>query len=136
MATCAAIPIALSWLRFIPFPEKVVSRFNAVFVDPPLLGRRHKVLYLKLATMPTRGQAFFISYLVVVNIVFCAVDFDSSQPSAWFGDRNGEILTYYSNRTGALSLANVPLMVLYAGRNNILLWVTNWSQSTFLLMHR
>ena len=41
-----------------------------------------------------------------------------------------------SNRLGLLSFANLPLVFLYAGRNNFLLWVTNWSHSTFLLIHR
>ncbi|KAI8957694.1 putative rerric reductase like transmembrane component [Daldinia sp. FL1419] len=41
-----------------------------------------------------------------------------------------------ANRAAALSLANLALLVLYAGRNNILLFITNWSFSTFLLLHR
>ena len=40
------------------------------------------------------------------------------------------------NRAGVLSFANLPLLLLFAGRNNILLWLTNWSHSTFLLLHR
>jgi NAD(P)H-flavin reductase len=41
-----------------------------------------------------------------------------------------------ANRTGVLSPTNMALVILFAGRNNILLWLTNWSHSTFLLLHR
>ncbi|KAI0848013.1 ferric reductase like transmembrane component-domain-containing protein [Daldinia vernicosa] len=37
---------------------------------------------------------------------------------------------------GVLAFANFALLVLYAGRNNILLSITDWSYSTFLLLHR
>lgn len=41
-----------------------------------------------------------------------------------------------ANRLGLLSFANLPLVFLYAGRINILIWITDWSHSTFLLLHR
>jgi hypothetical protein len=30
----------------------------------------------------------------------------------------------------------MPLVFLFAGRNNVLLWLTNWSHSTYMLLHR
>ncbi|KAF2722250.1 ferric reductase like transmembrane component [Polychaeton citri CBS 116435] len=132
----SVIPILASFLRFFPFPRRLASQCNAILIDPPLLGSRHKVPYFNMAVMPTRGQAMFIAYLVIINVVLSAVGYNSAQPSAWFSNRNGEILTYVANRVGVLSFANIPLLVLYAGRNNVLYWLTNWSQSTFILLHR
>lgn len=43
---------------------------------------------------------------------------------------------YVSNRTGVLSFANLALAILFSGRNNLLLFVTGWSQSTMLAIHR
>lgn len=40
-----------------------------------------------------------------------------------------------ANRLGAMCLANLALLILYAGRNNFLLWVTKWQRETFLLFH-
>ena len=132
------IPIGISLLRFIPFPAHLSTRFNAYFIDPPVFGSRHSVpAFFGLGLVPTRGQALFIAYLLILNIVLGAVGHRSTRPNAWFSDASsGEILTYATNRMGVLSFANVPLLILYAGRNNILLWVTNWSHSTFLLLHR
>ncbi|KAI1474027.1 putative rerric reductase like transmembrane component [Daldinia eschscholtzii] len=53
-----------------------------------------------------------------------------------FGFRNSELSRCVANRMGMLSFANFALLVLYAGRNNILLSITDWSYSTFLLLHR
>lgn len=46
------------------------------------------------------------------------------------------MINYVANRAGVLSFANLPLLILYSGRNNVLLWLTNWTHSTFLLLHR
>lgn len=86
--------------------------------------------------MPTRGQALFIAYQIAINVILSAVSFRSADPSAWYTSKPREIVTYVSNRVGALSFANIPLLLLYSSRNNVLLWLTNWSQSTFLLLHR
>lgn len=89
--------------------------------------------------MPTRGQAFFIFYLIAINIILSAVGFKPMQPNSWYPNTSGsdgEIVSYLSNRFGVLSFANISLVFLYAGRNNVLLWLTNWSHGTFLLLHR
>src|SRR6186713_2224781 len=33
-------------------------------------------------------------------------------------------------------MALAPLVILFAGRNNILIWMTNWSHSTYMTLHR
>ena len=89
--------------------------------------------------MPTRGQAFFVFYLVAINVILGAAGFRSVQPNSWYpsaSGSDGEIVSYLTNRLGVLSFANIPLLFLYAGRNNVLLRLTNWSHGTFLLLHR
>ncbi|KAL8812217.1 MAG: hypothetical protein Q9223_001540 [Gallowayella weberi] len=135
----AIIPIAFSLLRFLPFPTVLTTKFNSWFIDPPALGTRHKTPIAGLFHMPTRGQAFFIFYLVAINVILSSVGFKSSRPNAWYPTvlgTDGQIVSYVTNRAGVLSFANIPLLFLYAGRNNVLLWLTNWSHGTFLLLHR
>ena len=136
LLTGAIIPIGLSFARFIPVPTKLKTSFEAYVIAPPLIGHRHKVPLFKTFNMPTRGQSLFIAYLIIINVVLCAVGINSADPSSWYTSNRVEILTYVSNRAGILSFANIPLLVLYSSRNNILLWLTNWSHSTFLLLHR
>jgi hypothetical protein len=86
--------------------------------------------------MPTRGQSIFLFYLIAVNVILCCVGYESRQPNSWFATSTQEIRSLVGNRTGALSLVNLALSVLYAGRNNLLISLTDWSQTTFLLLHR
>lgn len=136
LLTGAGIPILLSLLRFLPFPDAFISRFNAQFIDAPALGTRHQVPFLKTFIVPTRGQAFFIVYLWAINIILCSIGYQSRQPNSWYETTTLEIARYIAYRTGVLSFANIALLILYSTRNNVLLWVTNWSHSTFLLLHR
>ncbi|KAL2845523.1 ferric reductase like transmembrane component-domain-containing protein [Aspergillus pseudoustus] len=137
LLTGAFIPIGLSFARFIPFPASWTARFEATFITPPLVGARHNIPYLWNTTiMPTRGQALFIAYIIGINIILSAVGISSARDSSWFINREREIVSYVGNRAGVLSFANIPLLVLYSSRNNVLLWLTNWSHSTFLFLHR
>ncbi|EXL55701.1 hypothetical protein FOCG_06251 [Fusarium oxysporum f. sp. radicis-lycopersici 26381] len=47
-----------------------------------------------------------------------------------------ELLAYVGYRTRHISFALLPLTVLFSSRNNILLWITDWPFSTFLVLHR
>lgn len=120
-----------------PLPESIVSKFNAYIIEPAVVGSHHNVPVLRnMAIVPTRGQALFLLYLFILNIVASFTGIDMRTPNSWWGSQKEEFLTIYSNRVGMLAFANLPLLILYAGRNNVLLWITNWSQSTFLLLHR
>ncbi len=131
-----AIPISVSLLRFLPWPTSWVTKFNAYLIDPPLLGHSHSAPIWGLGIMPTRGQALFIAYLWLINILLSACGYEVFLPSLFYPDKQYQVETWVANRFGVLSFAQLPLVLLYAGRNNILLWLTNWSHSTFLLLHR
>ncbi|CAI4213086.1 unnamed protein product [Parascedosporium putredinis] len=103
---------------------------------PPAFGTRHAVPAFGLAIIPTRGQALFILYIVVVNVVLSSVGYRATSDNAWFATPAAQIRAYVSNRLGVLSFANLPLAILYGSRNNVLLRLTNWSHNTFLLVHR
>lgn len=138
MLSGAIIPIAFSLLRFVPFPGSWRIRVNALIIDPPLFGTKHdRSVFFGLVRIPKRGQALFIFYLILINIVFSAVNHEYITPNSWHpGNKERWMAVMISNRIGLLSFANLPLLFLYAGRNNILLWITDWSHSTFLLLHR
>lgn len=47
-----------------------------------------------------------------------------------------QLLRYVADRTGILSFANLPLLWVFAGRNNVFIWATGWNFATFNLFHR
>lgn len=72
----------------------------------------------------------------ILNVVLSAVNYEPKQPHAWYATQRKEITAYIFYRTGVLAFVLAPLVFLFSSRNNILLWMTNWSHSTFLLLHR
>ena len=47
-----------------------------------------------------------------------------------------QLLRYVSDRTGILSLVNLPLVWLFGMRNDVLLWLTGWGFGTYNVFHR
>ncbi|KAJ4268815.1 hypothetical protein NW762_002885 [Fusarium torreyae] len=130
------MPVGFSLLRLLPIPTNLRTKFYAYFIDPPAWGRKHSVPVLGLGFIPTRGQMIFILYLIGVNLAAVFAGYPNYSPNALFPDRRYEVMRHMANRAGAVAFANLPLVILYAGRNSLLLWLTNWSHSTFLLLHR
>ncbi|KAH0370459.1 hypothetical protein KCU65_g2492, partial [Aureobasidium melanogenum] len=104
---------------------------------PATFSDRHlSSLPYRLGYLPKRALSFTIASYVVLNIIFSAVSFHHVTPNVWYADRRHEIAAYVSNRTGILSFANLALAILFSGRNNLLIIITGWSQSTMLAIHR
>ena len=107
------------------------------FTLPALLGKRHsQPLPFKIGYVPNRGTSILIAIYVILNIIFCSAPYNSVQPSSWFSNRNEEMAAYIANRTGVLSFANMALAILFSTRNNPLMYLSGWSQTTFLAFHR
>ena len=71
------------------------------------------------------------------------MDQPSTSPGEWtwltehsWPDVLSQVLRYSADRTGIMSFANIPLLWLFGGRNNILIWATGWSFATFNVFHR
>ncbi|KAI3324911.1 ferric reductase like transmembrane component [Xylariaceae sp. AK1471] len=115
----------------------VTSKVQQHFVLPALFGSRHlEPLPGSLGYVPGRALSIFISIYVALNIIFSSVSFGSFQPNIFFLSQQAELCEYVGNRTGTLSLVNMSIAILFAGRNNILIAITGWSQTTFLTLHR
>jgi NAD(P)H-flavin reductase len=86
--------------------------------------------------MPTRGQALYIAYLVLTQIFLAVFPMVFLFPNSIAPTRREHFIVLIGNRTGVLAMADFVALFLFSSRNNILLWITNWSHSTFLLLHR
>lgn len=115
----------------------IIDKLKPRFIYPSLIGTYHtRPLPFNLGNAPTIGQALLIVGFAIVNVILTAVGYSAYTPNMYFETKEYQILCYVAGRTGGLSFALAPLVVLFAGRNNILLWLTNWSHSTFMLLHR
>ncbi|EXJ65266.1 hypothetical protein A1O7_01607 [Cladophialophora yegresii CBS 114405] len=144
MVLSVGIPLlAGSWLwltALLPWnlrQDGLVVWLQGSFLLPALLRKRHsQPLPFRLGYLPNRSMAVLFTLYVILNIVFCAVPYRSVQPNSWFSNRNQEMAAYIANRTGVLSFANMALAILFSTRNNPLMYLSGWSQTTFLAFHR
>lgn len=132
-----ATPIFFTLLGYLPYMSTLLDKIKPRLVYPSIIGTYHvRALPFQLGNAPTIGQTWYIVMFLILNIILTAAGYRSYQPSTYFTNKYQEILGYVSARTGVLAFAIAPLVILLSGRNNILLWLTNWSHSTYMLLHR
>ena len=100
----------------------------------PLFRKRHNREFqlsraINVGTLPTRFQGIFLLAFIGLNVAYCTVSIDWSQPRA-------SVLAEFRNRTGVLSTINMVPLFLLAGRNNPLIGLLRISFDTYNLIHR
>ena len=131
------VPVLMTVLGHVPIVSGWMHRLKPYLAWPSIISRYHvRPLPYLLGNAPTAGQALYIAMFIILNIVLTAAGYESHQPNAWNPTVWKEITAYLITRTGVLAYIFMPLIFLFSSRNNVLLWMTNWSHSTFLVLHR
>lgn len=107
---------------------------------PAFVGYRHqspwKLLFFNLH-MPTRGQTLIVIGAVGINIASIVSFLGTKGPTPFlWSSHSDRVLHYLANRTGIIAFAHIPLLVLFACRNNPLIYLTGWPYNTFMIYHR
>ncbi|KAL4778280.1 ferric reductase like transmembrane component-domain-containing protein [Aspergillus varians] len=87
-------------------------------------------------TFSTRSEALITLGFWVLSIVGCAASYRLFPENIYWPDMSAQLIRYMADRTGIISFANLPLLWLFAGRNNICAWATGWNFATFNIFHR
>ncbi|KAK3356341.1 ferric reductase-like transmembrane component [Lasiosphaeria hispida] len=131
------LPIILTWVRVLPFAERILDQIKPYVIYPSTFGTYHtRQLPFRLGNVPTLGQTLYIIVFTILNILLAAVDYNSLQPNAFFLAQYKEVVNYICIRTGAFAFVLLPILLLFSSRNNILLYLSDWTHSTFFLLHR
>ncbi|KAJ5131567.1 uncharacterized protein N7515_007606 [Penicillium bovifimosum] len=92
--------------------------------------------YMLGCTFSTRAEALVITGFWLISIILSVVGYRTFTGNIYWPDIPSQILRYSADRTGIMSFANLPLVWLFGGRNNIFLWATGWSFASFNIFHR
>ncbi|KAG0675162.1 hypothetical protein C6P42_001896 [Pichia californica] len=84
---------------------------------------------------PNRAQFLVDLGLFIMQVAFYSRSY-GAKGTHWFGDETYAWQRFLSDRTGIMAFGKIPLLILFAGRNNFLLYITGWSFSTFLHFHK
>ena len=86
--------------------------------------------------MPTRGQTLYIALISTLNVLFLITPYVTTHPQSTFTSLREQEISVIGNRAGVMAMGNAVAMFIFASRNNPLLLITDWSHSTYLLLHR
>ena len=135
VATPLLLRVAQSGLR--APPSSLAAKLKAIIVEPALFGRRHRApAWGGFGLQPTRSIAIFVLYILVINLLLSVVNLPITAPNVRYPTAHRQLMVGIGLRTGLLSFANMALVIFLGGRNTLLLWLTDWSRSTYLMIHR
>lgn len=86
--------------------------------------------------MPTRGESLALVALTCLVVYLCNINIHYVHGDPFFKTPGEAYQRYYAVRCGVFSSYLMPFSVLFAGRNNLLQWLTKWEYSTFVMLHR
>lgn len=117
--------------------QMAVVRYYRKYISLPATFRTsHTRRSLLDSILPTRLESI-ITFVFFVMVVLCeAIGYHHVKNGTFFLKKSIGISYYVGDRTGIISLYLMVLTYLFAGRNNILLWMTGWKQSTFVMYHK
>ncbi|ODV95892.1 hypothetical protein PACTADRAFT_49332 [Pachysolen tannophilus NRRL Y-2460] len=133
----------INWILYF-FPNlnnNCVSKLWQRYICLAAAGRRaHNVnkrfLIIFEWLVPTRLDSILIGIFMVLNIAFLTSNYHFIYPNAFWTGEEGQIGRYVADRSGVMSLFLMPLLVLFAGRNNFLQFFTRWNFARMLAFHR
>lgn len=124
---------------------KVSKWLKRHLINPQLFSRNTnkkrkttlgKLVSAVVRTFPTRLESIVIGIYAILAIIFCCVDYQFQYPNTIFKYRTCGTLVYIADRTGIIAISQLPLLFLFAGRNNFLVPITGWTYRTFNIYHR
>ncbi|KAF2103935.1 FRE family ferric-chelate reductase [Rhizodiscina lignyota] len=115
--------------------SRIRDPINKHLVLPLAFGSHHQRL-LYGCTVPTRIVGLVVIAYWSLSLILCAVNYRTFLGNVYYPDMYEQILRYLANRTGVMAFSNLPWLWMFAGRNNIFIWATGWSFSTFNVFHR
>jgi predicted ferric reductase len=86
--------------------------------------------------LPSRPLSFLISIYVGINLIFSLLPVNNPWQTIGLATPRNWIASYFSNRVGVLSFANIVLAVLFAARNNPLMYLAGFTQTSNITFHR
>ncbi|RDW23115.1 ferric reductase like transmembrane component-domain-containing protein [Yarrowia lipolytica] len=117
-----------------------ITWFRRHFTLPATIGTEHNAPHVILKYiqihLPTRIHSIVIAIYVLLTVVLTIFPIHFSANDPYLGTSLIKFARYTGNRTGLVALTQIPLLVLFGGRNNILLRYTKWPFNTFLTYHR
>ncbi|SEI32412.1 YALIA101S02e16930g1_1 [Yarrowia lipolytica] len=108
-----------------------MSALGSLKHNVPLSIRRMGIM-----AVPTRAQFVVTFIYVFAEILYIFIGLAIAPRGLPLKDLQANWVKSIANRSGGMAVTQVPWIFLFAGRNNILMWMTGWGFDTFNVFHR
>ncbi|QPG73673.1 hypothetical protein FOA43_000986 [Brettanomyces nanus] len=133
----------INWLRrHLICPQVIrpsqLSRFKAPTEKSSQTGASKFNLSVieSMYRMPVRVHALLLFLYACIVTILCCVDYTFVTPNTIFRCPKGQKFVYYADRTGIIGTMQLPLIFLFASRNNPLTKITGLPYRTFQVYHK
>ncbi|KAB8267740.1 ferric reductase like transmembrane component-domain-containing protein [Aspergillus minisclerotigenes] len=109
--------------------------WKAYIAVPAALGSYHQRRLLG-CSIPNRPEILVVVGFWIMCIILNFGFHDIFIPNVTMPTISQQAWKYVAQRTSMFAYACLPWVWLFAGRNNIFIWATGWSFSTFNVFHR
>ncbi len=87
--------------------------------------------------LPSGPESLVLGVYFALNTIFLIIGYDIYTDNSIFGPNTlAQFVRYISDRSGVLSFAHIPLVIVFAGRNNILINLSKLPYSSFMIFHK
>lgn len=88
-------------------------------------------------TIPTRIESIAIAIFLVINVIILFPNYRVFDDNTyWPNDMPIQLGRYIADRSGIIAFTQLPIIYLFAGRNNLLIFLTGWSYDRFTVAHK
>lgn len=119
--------------------SNIGSYLHRVVATPALFGKCHTAASIKtlpLGFIPSRAQSLALGVSSVLMVLFSCLSVPEAEQDPMHATKSIALVHYVANRIGIMTTTMFPLLVVLAGRNNILGSVARWDHATVLVLHR
>ncbi|EMG48258.1 hypothetical protein G210_1192, partial [Candida maltosa Xu316] len=117
-----------------------VNAYRKYITLPALFRKTHAhhrtVLRYVTFVFPTRLEAILVAGWFIMVLIMCCTNYVHVKPNYIWPQRNNELGRKVADRTGQISLWVISPLVMFAGRNNLLQWISGWPYARFVYIHK
>ncbi|KAH3672345.1 hypothetical protein WICMUC_004317 [Wickerhamomyces mucosus] len=123
------------------FQNKLILNPIRKYFTMPILFYNHyqpyKIIWNFGTLLPTTLESIILLNYIILNIVFLFYNIEVYPDNSIFGsDTTRQFYRYIADRSGILSFAHFPILILFAGRNNLLISFSGINYSSFMIYHK
>ncbi|KAK7204946.1 ferric reductase NAD binding domain-containing protein [Myxozyma melibiosi] len=121
-------------------PNPIVTAIRKYFVLPAAFNGKHaesnKLFGIPFNVTPIRWVYVMVTIYSILNIAFWWTSVDIFEGNTNYVKTSLQRTRYLGDRAAVIATILFPSLYMFAGRNNILQYITGWSYETFNVLHR